>query len=104
MSNQNRSLTEGTAVLRAAANQITSIANDFFTTYSNLFIKVNNDLANNWVGEDSTTFVTKANTYEPKFKEMYNIMNDYSNFLIQTATSYEQQIQDVKNVANTIEF
>lgn len=104
MANQNRSLTEGTAVLKTTSGNITTTANDFFTAYSDLFIKINNDLANNWVGEDSRTFIQKVNTYQAKFKQMYDLMNDYATFLSQTATSYEQQIQDVKSVGNTIEF
>lgn len=100
----NRLLTQGTDSLRATANKIINTAGDFFTSYSGMYTEIDSNLKTNWVGADSDAFNAGVHEVEPKFKQMYELMQDFAQFLLQTADAYDQQEQDIRNAAQAIKF
>lgn len=98
-----RRLEQGTDSLRATSNNITNSATEFFNAYTGMYSEIDSNLRNIWVGADSDAFSTSVHEVEPKFQQMYELLQEFSQFLIQTADAYDQQQEDVAAVIPKIE-
>ena len=74
--------------LRGAANQIESFAND----YQNLFIEfytAADEMNATWPAADNVAYITKIKEFENDFKAMKSHMDDYVQFLRNSAQAYD---------------
>ena len=102
MANNRRIITGGPDVLDQAAKKVSAVANDFFNAYSNMYIVAQNDLSNVWKGPDYDAFSAQLESHENKYRTIYNILNEYSNLLRQTAAAYEDQINIISSTSRQI--
>ena len=75
--------------------------------YQALFNRFNNDidtLASVWKGNDNITFTSQIKGFNDDFKMMYMIINQYTNFLSNSARAYRdtqnELISQVKGLNN----
>ena len=99
-----RNLTDGTDALRQGAAQISNIATDFFKEYEAIYSVFDNELEASWIGSGAKEFAANTEATKPKFKALYDLMNEYSEQLIKIADAYESQAQEVANAVNSISF
>lgn len=99
-----RNLTDGTDALRQGAAQISNIATDFFKEYEAIYSVFDNELEASWIGSGAKEFAANTEATKPKFKALYDLMNEYSEQLIKITDAYESQAQEVANAANSISF
>ncbi|OPZ21399.1 MAG: hypothetical protein BWZ04_01022 [Firmicutes bacterium ADurb.BinA205] len=99
-----RNLSEGTYALRQDATQISNIATEFFKEYEAIYSVFDNELEASWIGSGEKEFAANTEATKPKFKALYDLMNEYSEQLIKIADAYDSQAQEVANAANSISF
>lgn len=99
-----RNLTDGTDALRQGAAQISNIATDFFKEYEAIYSVFDNELEASWIGSGAKEFAANTEATKPKFKALYDLMNEYSEQLIKITDAYESQAQEVANAMNSISF
>ena len=78
MANNSIRYTEGTETVVNIASQITSLGDDFFREYTQLYNMVETDLAACWKGEDAEAFKTKVEGENPFFESMRDVINEYA--------------------------
>ncbi len=87
--------------LRVWANEISSIAEDYQKNYQGIQLTVDN-LANTWVGEDSTAYRNKAHEFDDDFQKMFNEINEYVNYLNTVAKMYDRVRTEARARANAL--
>lgn len=91
---------EGTESVLNKATLISSIGDEFFGEYNELYSLVENDLSRVWKGEDSEALKVVVNNEKVHFESMREVINDYVNFLITTAKAHEARKDDSKEQAS----
>lgn len=104
MTSNSRVLNQGTDSLRSTANRIINTSGEFFKAYSSMYTEIDTNLKTNWVGSDSEAFNATVHEAEPRFKHLYELMQEYAQFLLQTADAYDQQQQDIRSAISTIQL
>jgi len=104
MSSNSRLLNQGTDSLRATANRIINTSGDFFKAYSSMYTEIDTNLKANWAGSDSDAFNTTVHEAEPKFKYLYELMQEYAQFLLQTADAYDEQQRAIRSSLSGIKL
>lgn len=97
-----RNLVNGSDSLRTTANNIINAAGDFYKAYSDMYNEIDSNLKSNWVGSDSDAFNSGVHNVEPKFKSLYELMQDFAQFLYQTADAYDEQEKDTQTTAASV--
>lgn len=89
--------------LETTAGTIEGLANDYQSQYNALYSKTD-DLASTWQGEDNSAFVNQIAGFKDDFQKMYNLMNQYAEFLRKSAKAYretqEQVVAQAKSLVN----
>ena len=81
---------EGTDTIVTTSMEISSLGDDFFREYNDLYALVENELATVWKGEDSDAFRQKVN------ETMRDTISEYALFLRNTANAHEARMEDSK--------
>ena len=76
--------------LRVDATGFANSATEFKTTTDQMLAAVNNSLADGYMGEASTAFITKFNGLKDEMDIIYKECEEYSNDLMQIADNFEQ--------------
>ena len=90
--------------LRRAARRIASISEEYRDEYTAMYRVIHEKLKAAWMGDDSDSFQENVDSIKYKFTNMYDIMNSYVQFLLDTASKYEEQIRMMEEAANQIQF
>lgn len=96
MANNSIRYSEGTDSVVNIASQISSLGDDFFREYTQLYNMIENDLAACWKGEDAETFKTKVEGEKHFFESMRDVINEYATFLRNTANAHDARMEDSK--------
>lgn len=92
---------EGTDAVLNTAAKISSLGDDFFKEYTNLYTLVASDLANCWSGEDYDAFKQVVENEKHFFEAMRDCIEEYATFLRNTANAHEARKDDSKSQATT---
>lgn len=82
------------------AAKIESEATDYVTKYNQLLSDVDSLTSSDWTGDDANAFKTKVRGFEPEFKKMKELMEQYAQYLRDAAKTYENTQADVKGRIN----
>lgn len=104
MANNSIRYTEGTETVVNIASQITSLGDDFFREYTQLYNMVETDLAACWKGEDAEAFKTKVEGEKHFFESMRDVINEYATFLRNTANAHDARMYDSKEQVSSCSF
>lgn len=89
--------------LEMAAAKIECLATDYQTQYTHLYSETD-ALASTWQGDDNTAFVNQIAGFKDDLTKMYNLMNQYADFLRKSAKAYrdtqEQVVAQAKSLVN----
>jgi hypothetical protein len=87
---------EGTDTIVTTSMEISSLGDDFFREYNDLYALVENELATVWKGDDSDAFRQKVNEMKHYFETMRDTISEYALFLRNTANAHEARMEDSK--------
>ena len=90
-----------TQYLRQAARDIKTNSRNYETEYKALFADVDM-LQTKWKGEDNQEFTKQIKDYEREFQKMKALMDDYADYLNNTATKYEETQHDISDDAKNV--
>ena len=90
--------------LRAAARRVAAIAEDYSSEYTSMYSVIEDNLRYVWVGPDSDSFVENVEGVKYKFKNMYDTMKSYEQFLYDVAQKYEEQARQMEEESKNIIF
>lgn len=90
--------------LRATARRISVIAEDYYSEYTAMYGIIEDNLRYVWVGPDSDSFVENVEGVKYKFKNMYDTMKSYEQFLYDVAQKYEEQARQMEEESKNIIF
>lgn len=96
MANNSIRYTEGTDTVVTIASQISSLGDDFFREYTQLYNMIDTDLVACWKGEDADAFKTKVEGEKHFFESMRDVINEYATFLRNTANAHDARMGDSK--------
>lgn len=89
--------------LRSTARKIEELANDYKALYNKLYDKTD-DLATTWSGKDNVAFVEQIAGFKDDLGNMYTLMRNYADFLVQSAEAYsttqETIVTEAKKLVN----
>ena len=92
---------EGTESIVNTAAQISSLGDDFFREYSDLYALVENDLTAYWQGDDADAFKSKVDAEKHFFDSMRDVITEYATFLRNTANAHDARMEDSKSQVQT---
>lgn len=84
-----RRITVSPEYLRKASMNISREAQLYQGDYTKMYQEVD-AMVNSWSGVDNQAFVSQIKGFVPELNKMYQLMQQYSNFLNQTAQVYER--------------
>lgn len=87
--------------LRNAATKIESLAGDYKSQYDLLYSETG-AMATSWNGEDNLAFINQIDGFRDDFAHMYELMNQYVNFLRNSAQNYDDTQQAVISSAKQL--
>ena len=99
-----RHLNAGTDELRKSASTINNLSTDIFKNYEAIVTLVDSELSDVWQGSGIDAFKAAIEGIKPAFNQLHELMNEYSEMLTNTATSYDSQEQELKSAAAGIKF
>lgn len=87
-----------------AANKILTAAQDYKESYTKLIAEVN-DLCTNgsYVGEDATLFNQKVSGFQKNYDAMYELMQEYAEYLKNVAQNMLDVIDENISKINSVE-
>ena len=95
---------DGPEAIRRVAAKIDNLNDDFFAEYTEFYSVIDGDLMNNWKGEDSDNFRTKATNEKSHFESMKDVISEYATFLRNTANAHEARMEDSKAQVSACNF
>ncbi len=87
--------------LEAAAKSIEDFATDYQTQYKQLYSETQ-AMGSAWKGKDNTAFIDRIAGFEDDFKKMYDLMNQYADFLRKSAKAYQTTQDNVVSEAGKL--
>ncbi len=87
--------------LDRAAKEVASKASDYEQNYNALYNLVN-DLKSAWAGTDNNAYTDQINGFKNDFQKMKQLMDEYSEFLSNTAATYRQTQEEIAAKAKTL--
>jgi WXG100 family type VII secretion target len=87
--------------LTSTASTIESYAGDYKKTYEQLLNEVD-AMANAWSGTDNVSFTSQIKGFQENFQAMYNLMNEYVNFLRNSSNAYSTAQQNIADAAKKL--
>lgn len=94
-----QSITVTPEILDSQAAKVDQKASEYYNHYTRLLADVKNMTSSDWKGDDANAFRDKVEAFEPDFKNMKNLMDDYASYLRQAAKNYRDT---QKNVTDSI--
>lgn len=93
-----KNLTVAPEVLRDSANELKNKVSSVKGNLDDVTIEVNK-VPNSYVGTASEQFIDKYNQMKSKFDSFYQVIEEYANFLIKTADTYQETDETLKKQA-----
>lgn len=87
--------------LTSTATTIESYAGDYKKTYEQLLNEVD-AMASAWSGSDNVAFTSQIKGFQDNFTAMYNLMNEYVQFLRDSANVYSTAQQSIADAAKKL--
>jgi WXG100 family type VII secretion target len=94
-------ITVDPARLESAAQKMDGQASEYATQYKKLFTEVN-AMGAAWKGADNTAYVSQIQGFEEDFKNMYDLLLKYSEFLKLSAKMYRDTQSEIINSAKKL--
>lgn len=85
-----------------AASKIRAAAADYQADYTSLITNVDDLCTNGYVGEDATLFKEKIDNFRTNFDSMHQIMENYAEYLVNTAQTMLDMIEENNNRINSV--
>lgn len=85
-----------------AASKIRAAATDYQADYTKLIATVDDLCTTAYIGEDSTLFKGKIDNFKTNFEAMHIIMENYAEYLSNTAQTMLDMIEENNNKINSI--
>lgn len=89
--------------LEKTASLIESLASDYKSQYDALYNETG-ALAAKWKGKDNVAFINQIDGFKDDLKSMYQLMNNYVDFLRKTAKAYratqDEVVAQAKRLSN----
>ncbi|MBO5620873.1 MAG: WXG100 family type VII secretion target [Butyrivibrio sp.] len=93
-----------TQKLRDQATKVEDEANDYVTTYEELYKDVETFTTTDYVGDEGNAFREQIEGFRDDFQKMKKLMEDYAGFLRTAAQSYDDtkadSISQIKSLQN----
>lgn len=88
--------------LDTTSKLIKGLAEEYKTEYENLFGDVR-AMQGKWDGQDNQAYTTQVEGFKDDFTNMYNLMVQYSDYLMKTKKAYEDTQTNIKNTASGLQ-
>lgn len=89
--------------MRKVATEVDNLADDYENLYRKFLSEVENLTTTDWKGTDADAFREQVKGFSDDFSKMKQLMNDYATFIRQTADSYEETQNNLKQQASTLQ-
>ena len=76
-------------LLESTADKIVGLAGEYKKQYDQLYSETN-AMASTWSGKDNLAFTDQIAGFKDDFEKMYNLMNQYADFLRKSAKAYRE--------------
>ena len=86
--------------MRSGANEVEEVGNDYNSLQQRLF-EAGRELDKTWSGDANETFDSILKEDEPKFAELYKIINNYAGAIRQSADEYDRNEAAVAEQINS---
>jgi len=93
-----KNLTVAPEVLRDSSSELKNKVSSVKTNLDDVTIEVNK-VPDYYAGVASEQFINKYNQMKSKFDSFYQVIEEYANFLVKTADSYEQTDEALRKQA-----
>ncbi|MBR5949277.1 MAG: WXG100 family type VII secretion target [Clostridia bacterium] len=87
--------------LRAAANRIKTLAEQYEGEYKK-FYNTTENMSAGWEGDDNRAFIQRIDGFKDDFQKMKTLMDRYADFLNTSAATYDKTQDDIKRAANSL--
>ncbi|QMV40488.1 WXG100 family type VII secretion target [Cohnella cholangitidis] len=87
--------------LESASQKMDSQSAEYEKLYNQLFNEVDG-MAANWKGADNVAFVSQIKGFQDDFQKMKQLMNQYSEFLKNSAKTYRETQNETINQAKRL--
>lgn len=84
--------------LQTASSQITSLANSYEKEYKALFDRIHN-MKGKWDGQDNQNYTDQVEGFRDDFEKMKSLMDQYSEYLKNTAQAYTDTQNEIAQTA-----
>lgn len=91
-----------TAQLDTAAGKVEELSKNYFDEYTKLYGLIT-ELQNAWAGTDNTAYTNQINEFKDDFQRMKSLMDDYAQFLRETAAKYRAVQEEIKSGAQKLQ-
>lgn len=89
--------------LESTASSIESSNSDYQRIYSSLYSEVDK-MASVWQGKDNTAFTEKIKAYQDDFRQISLILDEYANFLRNSARAYRETQDELYNATSRLKI
>ena len=87
--------------LHNASAQISNLAGEYQSEYEALFREIR-EMQGKWDGQDNQAYTKQVGEFKDDFNNMYELMDQYSNYLKSTAKAYADTQENIKSAATTL--
>lgn len=94
-------ITADTSALRTLGNQVAENAGEYKNEVTKVYANVDN-LSSSWQGVDNQEYVNKVNEYKETIEALGKAVENYGQFLVDTATNIEKVQAEIKDAASKI--
>jgi WXG100 family type VII secretion target len=91
-----------TQQLRDTAKDVDTDADTYYTQYNKFISSVDKFTTTDYIGDDADEFQKVVRDFEPDFRKLKELLNDYATFLRNTAQSYEDAADNAKQQAGAL--
>lgn len=89
--------------MRRTATEVDTLADDYENLYQRFLSEVEKLTKTDFKGIEADTFYERVNGFRDDFSKMKQLMNDYATFIRQTADSYEETQNNLKQQASALQ-
>ena len=82
--------------LVAKAREVDGKAGEYYGLYRGFLQDMETLTSSDWTGQEATDFLNQVRGFEDDCNKMKELMNDYANFMRQTAQNYENTQSNVR--------
>lgn len=96
-----RSLYTDTDSMKSVGNSTKANAEEYLSEISKIYNHID-DLASRWKGADNQAYVSKTNEYRADMDKLGHVMDDFGNFIIGAANSYQETQDSIMSDINSL--